>query len=221
MISHTYHCIFIHIPKTAGSSIEKKIGKDITTGRNRQDHRAIRHIEPLSLGEYRILVQRGDWDTLYRRLKYALQGKPRPSRSQYQTYFKFTFVRNPWARVYSWYKNVLKDPLHQRELGVPPDCPFPDFVENYLDCWALHAQLDWLHDHKGRVPLDFIGRYENLKDDFERVAHQIGLDDATLPHLVRSGGGHYLDAYDEHSRSLVAQRYAEEIAYFGYTFEDG
>ncbi|GAB4526702.1 MAG: sulfotransferase family 2 domain-containing protein [Anaerolineales bacterium] len=221
MISHTYHCVFIHIPKTAGSSIEHKLGADITTRRNRQDHRSVRHIEPLGPNGYRELLRAGDWDTLYRRLKYALQAKSYLTPAQYQTYFKFTFVRNPWARVHSWYKNVLKDPLHQRELGVPPNCPFPVFVEKYLDCWALQPQLTWLYNHQYQITLDFIGRFENLDADFAIVAQRIGLKDAALPHLVRSGGRSYRQAYDDRSRDRVAQRYAEEIARFGYTFENG
>ncbi len=221
MISHTHRCVFIHIPKTAGSSIEYRLGHDITTGRNRQDHRALRHIQPLNARAWLHLVQKGDWDTLYRRIKYRLQGRDFLTPETYRTYFKFTFVRNPWARVYSWYKNVLKDPHHQQELGVPPDCPFDVFVKRHLDCWALRPQLYWICDYADNLTLDFIGRFEHLQRDFRKVAGRIGLEDATLPHLVRGDSSHYMQAYDSVTRDIVARRYAREIAIFGYTFEEG
>ena len=46
MISHEYKCIFIHIPKCAGTSIESAFGHlDGHAGRHGQDHRPIRMIE--------------------------------------------------------------------------------------------------------------------------------------------------------------------------------
>ena len=46
MISHEHKCIFIHIPKCAGTSIESALGHlDGHAGRGGQDHRSIRTIE--------------------------------------------------------------------------------------------------------------------------------------------------------------------------------
>lgn len=50
MISHKHKCIFIHIPKCAGTSIEKTLGHfEDYSGRNKQDHRCIRMIEPINV----------------------------------------------------------------------------------------------------------------------------------------------------------------------------
>ena len=43
MISHRHRCIFIHIPKTAGTSIEERLADGSLRGR--QDHRSIRNLE--------------------------------------------------------------------------------------------------------------------------------------------------------------------------------
>ena len=48
MISHKYKCIYIHIPKTAGSSVEKKLGLYNELSWGVQDHRTIRDIQPIT-----------------------------------------------------------------------------------------------------------------------------------------------------------------------------
>ena len=71
MISHEYRCIFIHIPRTGGSSIEKAL-----VGRNWWSiSKETKHITASQARE----VYGDYW------------GK----------YFKFSFVRNPWDRCVS------------------------------------------------------------------------------------------------------------------------
>lgn len=216
MISHDLQCIFIHIPKTAGTSIEQKLGHFKTFRRGVQDHRTVRDLQPLGV---RDLLHPSRARLLRTLVRHRLRREPALSRRQFDTYFKFTFVRNPWARVFSWYQNVLRDPHHQANLRIQPECSFADFLQNHAQQPALRPQLDWLRDHFGRIPLDFIGRFENLADDFTRVCDRLGIEDATLPHLITGSGEDYSAHYDDLTRRLVAQRYAEEISMFGYRFE--
>ena len=84
-----------------------------------QDHRTIRQIEPEAEAV-------GALD----KVRAWLGGAEEPTDPQtvtprqYQSYFKFTFVRNPWARAFSWYRNVMDDERHQAKHGVPADCSF-------------------------------------------------------------------------------------------------
>ena len=71
----------------------------------------------------------------------------------------------------------------------------------------------------GRVLADFVGRFENLAEDFARVAKEIGAPGLTLPHILRSEDrGAYRGYYDGALRDLVRERYAEDLALFGYSF---
>ena len=167
MISHEYKCIFIHIPKTAGSSIEKKLGLFENIGPGVQDHRTFREIEPFHVNH---LIHLGRQDNAYLLLKKVNNYRRHyinPSGDEFKTYFKFTFVRNSWSRVFSWYKNVLRDEVHRKGLGVSEDCILKDFLKTTMNKWGLKSQLYWIQDHKGRMNMDFIGHFENLNEDFK------------------------------------------------------
>lgn len=222
VISHEHSCIFIHIPKTAGTSIEKKLGHFDELTRGVQDHRPISVLQPFAVSHLvRPLVRGRPVDAarwLRGDLQTALRGGKELSRAQYESYFKFTFVRNPWARVYSWYRNVVRDETHRRNFGIAADCPFDIYVRDHLTQWAIRPQLQWLTDRADRVVMDFIGRFERLEEDFERVCDVLNLGDASLPRLVAGGGDEYQSQYDERSRAIVASRYREEIERFGFEF---
>ena len=190
MISNQYRCLFVHIPKTAGSSIEAALGwfKEFTYGV--QDHRAI--------GELREEVSRVD----------------------FRDYFKFTFVRNPWDRVVSWYKNVLEDPVHREVSGIPETCSLREFLTVYGTNWGLQSQLHWIRESDGTIPLDFIGRFEKLEVDFAQVCQRIGASDIKPLSCLADATDRrpYTAFYDTETRLMIAQRYAEEIEMFGYKY---
>lgn len=218
MISHKYKCIFIHIPKTAGTSIEQKLGHFNELQRGVQDHRPISEIEPISLGELARSCLQLDTTALKKQIKKALKDRKANLKQCYDTYFKFSFVRNPWARVFSWYKNVMRDEHHKRRFRVDDNCSFKDFLYKHLDQWELKPQLFWLVDKKGNMPLDFIGRFENLNNDFGFVANKIGLDNCELPMLIAGNGQHYARFYDSEMKNLIYTKYRDEIDYFNFKF---
>jgi hypothetical protein len=218
MISHQYKCIFIHIPKTAGTSIEQKLGHFAELKRGVQDHRPISQIEPVYWRDLARPCLGLDSSTLMLQIKKAIKDKQANIRHCYNTYFKFSFVRNPWARVFSWYKNVMRDEHHKKRFGVSDNCSFKYFLMNHMDQWELKPQLFWLIDKKGNIPLDFIGRFEKLKDDFNFVAHKIGLKNKDLPKLIAGDGQHYIQFYDTEMENLIYNRYKHEIDYFNFKF---
>lgn len=224
MISHTRRIIFVHIPKAAGTSIETVLGHldghDLHDG---QDHRTLRQLQFPHGG----VAQFGSLDNLRECAKGTLhtlrrhanpKNDLRVSATQFAAYYKFAVVRNPWDRAYSWYKNVLRDELHGRRLGAAPEVSFRDFLNAYAGIDLLRPQLHWLVNFHGRVGIDQVCRFETLQADFDEVCRKANIAPTALPHALRSEGGSYIDAYDDATARLVADRFREEIELFGYAF---
>ena len=215
MISHKHKFIFIHIPKCAGSSIRdfyfdrpnlnwKIPNYELLYGwcPKRQIH--LQHATTRQLLETELITQE-DWNS----------------------YFKFTFVRNPWDRAYSSYLWVMKD----RKISGS----FKNFIlgkgifKNALtegsDMYnrACHKwkQTDFF-SRKGDYELDFIGRFENLQDDIEHINSVLGIEKKFDNHSNKSKNrvNHYSFVYNRQNRDLISNFYREDIEGLGYTFDN-
>lgn len=224
MINHQHKCIYIHIPKTGGSSIEKKLGLFDTLAYGVQDHRNIREIRPRkSVENIPLLFSKNAHFSRKKFLKAPLSAFRNPekelTKEQFDSYFKFTFVRNPWDRLYSWYKHVMRTEQHKRDMKLPDDCSFKKFMIEYRNVnYGFFSQLYWLQDYDGSLPFDFIGRFESLENDFKQVAETIGLERPDLPNLLISGNRPYTEAYNKELIDFVSEHFQEEITLFGYSF---
>lgn len=237
MISHRHRCIFVHIPKTAGCSIEAVfgIGDKFVNPEQPGDERHRR------LGEYRRLFP-----------------------GEFGGYFKFTIVRNPWDMLVSRYSSrrekrlrsiaFLDDRIAQADaitdiqarkitiaklenkravVASSPDLlSFEEWMAHHADKWsgktrkpekqALHPPgtprgqlLEYGVDMEPHF--DFVGRFERLNEDFQVVCERLGIQ-AQLPHVNASKHRHYTTYYDDYRRDLVAHHFKHDIERFGYRF---
>ncbi len=66
--------------------------------------------------------------------------------------------------------------------------------------------------------MDFIGKFERLQEDFNRICGTLGEEDTQLPTELMFEGEHYTERYDDETKDIVARKYAKEIAMFGFEF---
>jgi hypothetical protein len=131
-----------------------------------------------------------------------------------EEYFKFTFVRNPWDKELSdYYHNKYRC---KRNVGNN----FNEYLKSAVfDQPIWHdPQLNWISDKKNNILTDFIGRFENLQQDFNTICDKIKIPQQKLTHELKSKHKHYTEYYDEETKSIVAEKYAKDIEYFGYEF---
>jgi Sulfotransferase family len=213
MVSHEHKCIFVQVPKTGSTSVRAILGKAI------QPHLNLWEIKTLM--EHYWPVRGGRKNRLLEPLYLVLPKEQRLRRGaeQFDNYFKFGFVRNPWDRVVSLYER--KEPVEMRHAMT-----FEQFVEwiQYSSATCVHSsphryQLDWFVDANGKVLADFIGRFERLEQDWRFVAQKLGLPE-NLPHRrPNPRGRHYTDYYNAATRAIIAEKFKVDIEAFNYTFD--
>ena len=154
--------------------------------------------------------------------------------NRYHRYFKFAFVRNPWDRLVSCYMSKLVQGGTGLKMGKYGDvslrrnmsfkefaeavCHIPDEISNH----HFRSQYITICDDGPRKAIlaDFVGRFEDLEDDFRLVAERIGLKTG-LPHVggtKRQHSSAYRDFYEGRLARMVGERYREDTAVFGYAF---
>jgi hypothetical protein len=205
--------VLVHVQKNAGMSMEKVI---------KRRYPAVK--------------------TWHGRHGHALAGIRELGRDQWNGYYSFGFVRNPWDRLVSWYsmiqdakrrlsffKRFSKHPFESElwNYAVRTSHDFESFLRNCTevvfdrDCDKSFAynQIDYLCDENGKLAVSFVGRFENLAADIELVFRRIGIPNETLPRLNQSKHAHYSKWYTPKTRDLVAARFARDIEAFGYQFD--
>jgi hypothetical protein len=141
--------------------------------------------------------------------------------------YTFTFVRNPFSRVVSSYNYFT---LHNRHSMADKPISFEDWVKKtygkdkdshyYFDPKWFQPQYDWLKDDMGKISLDKIGKFENIREDFAEITARIGID-APLPHLNRTKKTDYRTYYNDETYEIVRSWHQEDLDTFGYTFDNG
>lgn len=149
-------------------------------------------------------------------------------RRDFERYFKFSIVRNPWDRLYSAY-NYLKNGgwddkdkawAEHHWAGIND---FNQFVLEWLTPERLSSHLHlrsqsyFLFDAKGNILIDYLGYFETIVTDFQAIAERVN-PNATLTHTNASKRGDYKDAYSDEAIEKVAMLYGEDIRNFGYGF---
>ena len=178
MVSHKHRCIFIHIPKTAGMSIEnsflKSLGLKFYRGQcpslllvYNQDKSigppSLAHLTPFQYVDHSYL-----------------------SKELFESYFKFSFVRNPWERIVSIYKYFKYHKMMTFEDFLK--VIFPYLWKERYD--FVRPQVDFLYDRNGNQIVDFIGRFESLKKDMDTVKTKLAHPLADLSHINKPPGAH-------------------------------
>lgn len=185
--------IFVHITKTAGTSVALTL-----FGKLPYHYRA---------WEYRVIFGRQD----------------------FEKYFKFAFVRNPWDRLYSAF-SYLKgggwddNDRQWAEQNIAHIEDFNAFVMEWLTPERLYShmhfwpQSDFVCDKHNQPMIDYLAYFETINKDFDYLKMQV-TPAAELKHTNASKRAGYQEVYSSEAISKVASLYKSDITNFGYEFD--
>ena len=180
--------IFIHINKTAGTSIGRAVGLPL-----KHHLTAAEVISRIGKDKwqaaYTFTFVRNPWDKVVSHYEYR--------RKKNKTEIASRNIPFPeWVKLTY---GLDKDPFY------------------YNNPRSFQPQVEWLKDDVGDISIDFIGKFESINADFNHVRNIIGIDES-LPHLNASNRASYQSYYDDETMEIIADWFHEDIKEFGYSF---
>jgi hypothetical protein len=201
MINHDYRCIFIHIPKTAGNSINRVFGVKWQDHKDLESYAAEFGPEVVR-NYYKFAIVRNPWARILSDYNYQKK-KSRPSKL-------FLYDEQGEKRNFrSWIEAALSDPFRYAPTTWGGD------VSEKIHRWS--PQVDWM-SLDGSLSVDKVIHLENLDQGFGEVCQHLGVDAAHVPHRNSRFHWHYSWYYDNATRDLIGEYYAKDIEAFGYSF---
>jgi hypothetical protein len=233
LISHKYKYAFIHVPKTAGSSITKFfVNNNYQLGLDKRGWwDGAKHIKT-PRPEYPFLepklYRHGSWKDLH---IYLLEEGYDPSE-----YFKFAFIRNPWDKMVSNYHYYLQFMTCKKNKNKD-DIKKIQWAKDSFETWCTHSSEgvayyqdsrifyinnyeNWLNSPKLKV--DFVGKFENLESDIKKIIETIcphvQYDELEFPHINSTKRRPYQEYYSPKTIDIIRKYYKNTIELGNYEF---
>ena len=199
--------IFIHIPKTAGTSITASL-KSLKGNQKRW----LANTKHETLTEFH--------DHLEERLSLV----DKLFRKKPDQYFTFGFVRNPWDRMASLHRYLIEK---RPRPEIDTISTFKQFlIEANEGCaWirslrTMRPQVDFFTCPDGQLKIDFLGHYEHLAEDIKALADELNIPlKLTQKNASTNGENDYRVSYDDEMAEIVAKLFEEDCRHFGYHFD--
>ena len=205
MISNSPKFIFIHIYKTAGSSIRSSLSpwaKQLSREKLLINLLASKALNRIIFKDEQILWKHAGASEYKQFL-----GK------KYNDFFTFSFVRNPFDWQVSLYEYIRKSRGHHLH-NFACQVNFKSYLKSFVS-ETIKTQSEFLTDHSGKLIVNRIGKYENLNHDFSSITKELGLS-VTLPHLNRTIRSKCKDYYDDESVDIVLRNFKKDFDLFNY-----
>lgn len=214
IISHGRRYIFVHAPKTGGTSLALAL-----------EARAMK--DDIMLGDTPKAIKRRHRvkgvQTAGRLWKHStlrdIEGVV--SRAEMAEYFVFTLVRNPWDRMVSYYHWLRAQGFDHPAVSLAKSSDFAGFLRAPSTQSSFRATpfTSYVTDAEGQDLGNLFIRLEHLEEDLPALEQHLGFTLRPMPHENRSDRGlDYRVEYTDELIEIVAKCCASDIKKFGYRF---
>lgn len=213
MISHHHECIFVHIPKCGGQSVEAVFLEDLGIAwENGGPFWMLPNRNP-AIGPPRLAHLSAE--------EYVACGYV--PEAMFRRYLTFTVVRNPWTRAVSLYRYTRYYCSFAKFLDIIATRPERSW-------WFVRPQVEFL-ERDGAIAVDEVLRLESLDADFAQIRDRLGLrpplrhlnagedQRRRLPWKRKEVHARWRDYYTPGTIEAVGNLYRRDIETFGYAFE--
>jgi hypothetical protein len=203
-INHDKKALFIHIPKTGGSYIAEVLSKHYGFKNHylqRYDHKTFCNGKDKSVDKHENKIH---GTLMYYKTSKTINKIIGMTEEKWNTYFIFTFVRNPYDRIVSGWNYV-------NHYNIP--------FKNYLDLCQIANSYDYWHvfmsqtrhliSNNGKIhPMGYIGKFENIENDLKHILNKIGFNNIIHKSFIKNGRDHddYKTYYNDDNNEEILRK---------------
>ena len=198
MINIERRLAFIHINKTAGSSIERAMG----WVHDESSHMTVKELSTvIDLRQfYKFSFIRNPYD------KIVSQYHHRKQNMKDEVLKDLTFK--------DWVKNL--DELGFGIKGTGNQCAWLS-LQDWI--WDVEKQEYTTRPDEIKFAVDFIGYFEELQSDWKELQDEVKIFPyIKLPHRRKSKHNHYREYYDDETQEIIYKRFEDDFKVFNYKF---
>ena len=205
IVSSLHKFIFVAIPKTGTHAIRRALRE---------------HMGPQDLEQVGLFVQRSlpvpELAALGHGHITLQQIRPFMRPEDFDAFFKFAFVRNPFDRFVSYCAFMTRA---EGQFEKDPQAVMRRFVEVPPNHHILfQPQHSFISGADGKLLADSFGRVEQMQESYDAICERIGIPTTALEKVNSSKRSDYRQYYDQPLIDAVAKLYARDIELFGYDF---